>query len=119
MSFHDILAWIGVGFAALVIGDFVTQYASSTATGFARFLAAGRGSATILWQQFGFAIAGIVLGFDKIVDVVTGIAGDSNADASIKSAIAQWFTPTTVSLVLAGYAAITVIARVRTLSRTK
>jgi len=117
MTFHDILAWIGLALAAVVMFDGVTTYTRSTSTGSARWLDVGRGSATMLWQQFGLMIAGTVAGMDKIVDFVTGLAGDTAADAAIKSAIGSWFTPTTAAIALAAYASITVAARMRTMGR--
>lgn len=117
MTLHGIVAVIALALVAVVIFDFVRSYLASATTGWARLLDAGRGSATILWSQIGFAIAAIVAALDQVMDWICQLTGTPGADDAIKSAIQQVVTPTTAAIALAAYALITAIARMRTLNK--
>lgn len=117
MTLHGVVAVIALALTAVVIFDFIRSYQASTNTGCARLLDAGRGSATILWSQIGFAIAAVVAALDQVMDWICQIAGTPGADDAIKSAIQQIVTPTSAAIALAVYALITAIARMRTLNK--
>jgi hypothetical protein len=117
MTLHGIVTVAIVAMVAIVVIDFTRSYAASGNTGWQRLLDAGRGSATILWSQLGFVIAGMLTAFDQLADLVCQLTGAPGADDAFKQAIQSYFTTTTVGTVLAIYAVITVLARVRTLNK--
>jgi hypothetical protein len=110
-----ILPLIGLSVAAVVIFDFGRQYLKSISTGWGRVWDAGRGSATVVWQQFGLVVSGLVMGADRLIDWVCAAANDPSAADAIKGVINSYFTPPVAGLVGLAFIAITIKARMRTL----
>ncbi len=111
-------AIVGLALLAIVIYDFITAYRASTKTGRDRLWDAGRGSAVIVWQQFGLVIAGATMAATSVVDWVCQFLGAPGADEAIKSVIGTMFTPAKVGAALAIYAAVSVAARLRSLKKS-
>lgn len=114
---RTIIALAGLAAAAVVAVDFAKAYAASSKTGWARVWDGGRGSATIVWQQLGVVLGGLLAASDQAVDWLTQFLNAPGADDSIKNVLNQVVTPAKVGTALAIYALISIAARMRTLRK--
>lgn len=103
--------------AGVVAADFAKAYFASSKIGWARVWDGGRGSATIVWQQLGVVLGGLLVASDQAVDWVTQFLNAPGADEAVKNALNQIVTPTKVGSALAIYAVISIVARMRTLRK--
>jgi hypothetical protein len=117
MSFKLIATLIALGIAGIVAFDFVRSYLKATSVGWQRLWDAGRGSATIVWQQLGIVAACLVTASTSLTDWVCGLLNAPGADEAIKSTINSYVGPTSVGVVMVLYIGVTVWARLRTLGR--
>jgi hypothetical protein len=88
--------------------DFYRSYCAATGTVWQRLLAAGKSSATILWQRFVIAVAALSNGLVWLADV-------ANAPA-VSDAIKAALQPQYVAAFVVAVAIITELARRRTLA---
>jgi len=115
MSVKTIASVIALGIFVFVLYDFIVAYAKSTQTGFARWVDAAKGSATILVAQLGAAAAALVTAGDSIADWVCSILNAPGADAQFKAALGQYVTATNVGIAMLIFTALVAWARSRTL----
>jgi ABC-type sulfate transport system permease component len=102
---------------AFLVFDFVRAYLKATTTGWQRVWDAGRGSATIIVVQLGVVASGIATASGDLVDWICSLVNDPSAADPIKTAIAQYCTPTTVGVAMVGYLGLVAWARLRTLNK--
>jgi hypothetical protein len=105
---------VGMFVATLVVVGWVAYtfchaYATETGSFWARSLAAGKNSATIVWAKLVIIAGGLVAVIDKIAD----LAGDP----SLATQIQQYLTPQAVGYFMIGIMVVNVWARVRTLGK--
>ncbi len=115
MSFATIVALIALALIAAVVGDFIWAYWKATSSGWQRVWDAGRGSATIVWQQLGLVAAALVTAGGKITDWICALVNDPSAADNIKSAIGSYVSPASVGIAMTAFIAVTIWARSRTL----
>jgi hypothetical protein len=108
---------IALALIAIVAFDFVRAYLGATSTGWQRVWDAGRGSATMVAVQLGIVASCIATASGDVVDWICNLANDPGAADSIKGAIAQYCTPTTVGIAMVGYLGLVAWARLRTLNK--
>lgn len=110
-----IFTFVALTLIGVVVFDFVRQYRKASSAGWQRVWDAGRGSATIVWQQIGLVVAGLVAASETVVDWICRLVNAPGADEAIKGAISSYVTPVNVSAAMVVFIAITVWARLRTL----
>lgn len=93
--------------AALALGDLIYNYVKSTGTVWQRLLAAGKGTATILWARFAMIVTGIS---DALVALATFLN-----EPGVAPQIQAVLQPQYVAAFVIGTLVITEIARRRTL----
>lgn len=98
--------------------NFVSQYRASTAaTTWDKMLAAGRGSATILFQKASILVSALTIFSDKALDAFGTALNDQAFSDQAKGVVQQWLTPTTVGVGLMIFSAVTILLRLRSLSK--
>lgn len=103
-----IFAVLGLAIVAYLGFDFVKEYRAAPGSAWDRALAAGKGSATILWARFTMIVGAIST---SLVSVADWLNAPGIGDA-IKSALSN---PKYVAAFLIGSAVLTEAARRRTL----
>ncbi len=101
------------GVVLFIAYQLVSQYRAATGTTWERLLAAGKGSATILWQKIGLLASFLIAAIDQGLDVVATLINDPDFATQAKSAVTAYLTPTNVTLGMAAFMAITIWARTR------
>lgn len=100
-----VLALLGI--ASYVAYVIVSSYLASTGTVWERLLAASQNSATILWSKFVMLIGFATAGMDYVADLL--------GMPEVKDTIQSVMKPQYVALFVVGAAALTIMARKRTM----
>lgn len=95
------------GVAGFFIWEFVSDYSAAAGSAWERLLAAGKGSATIVWSRFSAIVA-------ALAGTLSGLADWLNAPG-VGEAIQSYLKPEWVALYVLGVALIAELARRRTL----
>jgi hypothetical protein len=111
----NIITLIALTIIVIGVYDFIVSYRKSTNSGWQRVWDAGKGSATIVWQQLGLMVAGLLAASSSVTDWVCSLINDPSAAESVKSIIGAYVTPTTAGAAMAVFTLVTVWARLRTL----
>lgn len=105
--FLIILVWVSV--------DFAVAYSRSKRTGVARLWDAGRGSATIVWSQFGLVVTAIIGSFNQVASWVFDAIGHPEIASQVHDFITQYISAKWVAIAMAAYLFVSIKARLRTL----
>jgi hypothetical protein len=92
---------------AYVVFDFAREYIRASGSTWDRLIAAGKGSATIVWQRFVMLISAVAGGLASLADWLNA--------PGLADAIKDAMTPEYVAFFMIAVAIITEIARRRTL----
>ncbi len=117
MNFHFVIVLILFALLVFTGYDFLKSYWASKNIGWQRWLDGAKGSATLLVAQFGYLAAFLMATFDKIMDLVGFLSGDSSTTDAIKGAVNAHFGAYGTAITLAGFMILVGIARYRTLGK--
>ena len=105
---HLVIDVLVIAALVYVVIDAVISYRAAAGTVWQRLLAVGKESATVLWSRFVVLVAGLTDGLVWLADLI--------GQPSVASAIQAYLKPSYVAGIMVAVAAITELARRRTLS---